>query len=52
MEINGDLLSLAIEYQAGVIAALLPLIAAVIGTFLAFAIAHSLRFFIQRMLKR
>lgn len=52
MNIDGDLLQLFVEYQSGAISALVPLIASVAGVFLAFAIAHSVRFFIQRSVKK
>lgn len=51
MTINGDLLGQFITYQSTVITALLPLLTAVIGIFLTFAIANSLRFFIQKVVK-
>lgn len=40
------------DFVAGAIDALLPLFGVIVGIFLAFAIANSARFLIQRMVKK
>ncbi len=52
MIINGNLVAIYVSYIQGAVGALLPLIATVIGVFITFAIANSLRFFILRLVKK
>lgn len=49
LQVNGDLLGTYTEFVTGAIAAFMPLMATVIGMFLAFAIANMLRHLILKM---
>jgi len=50
--VNGDLVAQYAEFVGSAMTAFLPLLAAVIGVFVAFAIADRLRFFIGRIIKK
>jgi hypothetical protein len=49
MTVNGNLVSVYTDYVTSAMSAFLPLIASVIGIFLAFAIANQIRHLIMRM---
>jgi len=49
MTVNGDLVATYTDYVTQAMVAFLPLISAVIGVFLAFAIANQIRHLIMRM---
>lgn len=51
MTVNGNLLNIYTDYVTGAMTAFLPLIGAVIGVFLAFAIANMVRNFIIKTAK-
>lgn len=51
MTIDSELITNFVEYQVGVVTAFIPLFGAISGVFIAFAIAHSLRFFVQKLVK-
>jgi hypothetical protein len=51
MEVNGDLVEIYTVYVSGAMEAFLPLIGAVVGVFLAFAIANLVRHFIIKTAK-
>lgn len=52
MTIEGDLVAQYTSFLSETVQAFLPLLAAVIGVFLAFAIARQLKTFIMRMFSR
>ena len=49
--INDTVFTAFTNYQSAMVSALVPLIGATVGIFLAFAIANSVRFFIQKSIK-
>ena len=51
MTVNGNLLTIYTTYVTGAMTAFLPLISAVIGIFLAFAVANLVRNFIIKTAK-
>jgi len=51
MVVNGNLVTIYTGYVTGALDAFLPLIASIIGVFMAFAIAHQVRHFIMRTIK-
>ncbi len=51
MTVNGSLLTVYTSYVTGAMGAFLPLVSAVIGVFLAFAIANMVRNFIIKTAK-
>jgi len=52
LTVNGDLVTLFSGFVGQAMNSFLPLLASVIGLFLAFAVADRLRFLIPRMLKK
>lgn len=52
MTVNGDLLELYKEFVTDAMVAFLPLLASVIGIFVAFSIMHQLIFLVKRSVKK
>ncbi len=52
LEISGDVLPHYVAYITGASAGFIPLVATVAGTFLAFAIANMLVFFVKKSAKK